>query len=183
MTVGRPIPPTESPYNGSWINGNTGEWHPETPQSVIDEMHVIMRGERRPTYVFGQGDEMPETAEELVRPERRYSSEDAIERWQFLIHDWAIGKGFWEDAPNDHPDALFAEVTWVMSKLMLKVSELGEACEALRKGDRENFAEELADTVIRILDTAEALDIHIASEMVAKMESNETRPHKHGKRA
>jgi NTP pyrophosphatase (non-canonical NTP hydrolase) len=39
----------------------------------------------------------------------------------------------------------------------LIISEISEALEAYRKADKENFAEELADTVIRILDLLQGL--------------------------
>jgi NTP pyrophosphatase (non-canonical NTP hydrolase) len=66
--------------------------------------------------------------------------------------------------------------------LMLAVSELGEAMEAFRHDDRGNFAEELADTVIRIMDDCEALGIDLEAEILAKMEKNRQRPHMHGKK-
>jgi NTP pyrophosphatase (non-canonical NTP hydrolase) len=144
---------------------------------------------RRVKQVFpGQGRDpfwaymdAPEVGE--GEPGRTYSRSNTILNWQTKIHSWAVGKGFWDDAPTVSPDGLFDEATFVLSKLMLAVSELGEAAEAVRNGDRENLGEELADTVIRILDTADALDFDIAAIMVAKMEKNEARPHKHGKRA
>jgi NTP pyrophosphatase (non-canonical NTP hydrolase) len=67
------------------------------------------------------------------------------------IHDNAIKKGFWEEPVN------------IAEKLMLIVSEVAEMCEADRKnihcfvipnpsyGTNED---ELADTVIRLLDMA-----------------------------
>ena len=65
---------------------------------------------------------------------------------------------------------------------MLIVTELGEACEADRKGNRENFKEELADTIIRLLDLCCAEGIDIEKEIEKKMEFNKGRPYKHGKK-
>lgn len=45
---------------------------------------------------------------------------------QKLCHKMAVEKGFWEDKEHNIPE-----------KLMLIVTELGEACEALRKGKRQ----------------------------------------------
>lgn len=67
-------------------------------------------------------------------------------------------------------------------RLMLIVSELGEALEALRRDDKVNFREELADVAIRLADLCGGLNIDLASEIWAKMERNKSRPTKHGKR-
>jgi NTP pyrophosphatase (non-canonical NTP hydrolase) len=61
-------------------------------------------------------------------------------------------------------------------------SELSEALEADRKGDSENFVEELADVCIRIFDLCGSLNLDLESAIVEKMEYNKTRPYKHGKR-
>ncbi len=61
-------------------------------------------------------------------------------------------------------------------------SELSEALEADRNGDAAMVAEELADTVIRILDMCGGLEIDLEHEIVRKMKTNEGRPKKHGKR-
>jgi NTP pyrophosphatase (non-canonical NTP hydrolase) len=99
--------------------------------------------------------------------------------------------------------------TWleVPAKLMLTVTELSEAMEAIRhvplevlealeggragpidikvgpvvQGWLANFREELADTVIRILDMTEAYGIDIEAEIARKMDINEGREYKHGK--
>lgn len=82
----------------------------------------------------------------------------------------AIKKGFWKGGRT------------VSEMLMLIVTELGEACEADRKGDKENFKEEIADTFIRLGDMCKGLDIDIEKEIIKKMEINEGRPQKHGKK-
>lgn len=65
--------------------------------------------------------------------------------------------------------------------LALIHSEVSEALEADRKGDEENYAEELADIVIRVLDHAECEDIDLAEQVLSKMAENAEREHKHGK--
>ena len=66
--------------------------------------------------------------------------------------------------------------------LALIHSEVSEALEADRndrpKGD---YAEELADIVIRVLDHAEEEDINLEQRIYAKMRQNEQREYKHGK--
>ena len=72
--------------------------------------------------------------------------------------------------------------------LMLMVSELAEAYEAYRNNIKTSehgfpaISEELADVVIRVLDTAEAMGIDLEDIIMKKMDYNETRPHMHGKR-
>lgn len=93
-----------------------------------------------------------------------------MKKLQEEIHKIAKDKGWWESDRNK------AEL------LMLVVSELGEALEALRKDDWDNYKEELADAVIRILDLCEAQGIDLEIEMIKKIEINKNRPYKHGKK-
>lgn len=64
--------------------------------------------------------------------------------------------------------------------LALIHSEASEALEAFRKNDKENFAEELADVIIRVLDCSAGLGIDIDSTVRAKLEKNKARAYKHG---
>lgn len=73
--------------------------------------------------------------------------------------------------------------------LMLIVSELAEALEALRHGNppdeklpqHSNFVVELADAFIRILNYAGERNLDLAEAVIDKMKYNESRPYKHGK--
>lgn len=67
-------------------------------------------------------------------------------------------------------------------RLMLIVSELGEALEAIRKDDESNHREEIADTMIRLLHYGAHEGIDLDAEVAKKMEKNRGRPYKHGKR-
>ncbi|MFT4415303.1 MazG nucleotide pyrophosphohydrolase domain-containing protein [Fredinandcohnia humi] len=67
--------------------------------------------------------------------------------------------------------------------LALIHSEVSEALEADRKGDTENFAEELADVCIRIFDLCGSKGIDLENTILKKMEYNKTRPFKHGGKA
>ncbi len=92
------------------------------------------------------------------------------------IKDWANNKGF--DTPTD-----ITQADLILAKLMLIVSELGEACEAVRKQDMMNFIEELADTFIRLFHLTAGLNIDIAASIANKMAYNESRPYQHGKKS
>lgn len=105
-----------------------------------------------------------------------------IDEWMENIHSWAEDRGFWERASPAGAAGDIYDDYYVSTKLMLTVAELGEAVEALRKGDRTNFIEELADAVIRIFDLSGAMQFDLPVMMKAKMETNEGRPYKHGKR-
>jgi NTP pyrophosphatase (non-canonical NTP hydrolase) len=106
------------------------------------------------------------------------------------IAKWSVGKGWITDWRN------------VPEKLMLVVTELAEAMEWYRHFSQEDFAElgqglkdvssergstalvgfrqEIADTVIRLLNLSASLGINLEGEIAAKMEINEKRPHRHG---
>ena len=107
------------------------------------------------------------------------------------IHGYAISKGFWDKERETG------------TLLMLCVSELAEAMEADRKGrvanldkfDRgiahgdifetfikDTFEDELADTVIRILDLCGAKGINIERHIELKMKYNASRERMHGKK-
>lgn len=111
------------------------------------------------------------------------------------IHEYAINKGFWDKERETG------------TLLMLCVSELAEAMEADRKDrysdleliekDKEDFIDfkwsfensikdtfedELADTIIRILDLCGAKGIDIEKHIELKMKYNATRERMHGKK-
>ena len=98
------------------------------------------------------------------------------------------GKGFWDKERN------------VGEMLMLVTSELGEAMEAHRKGRfanleayeefsedfedaiKDTFEDEIADSVIRLLDMCGGLGIDIDTHIRLKLEYNKTRERLHGKK-
>jgi len=86
-----------------------------------------------------------------------------------LIRDYRERKGF-ETSWNNMP-----------TKLMLCVTELSEAMEAHRKNDIGNFNEEIADTMIRLMDITSSLGIDIETEIINKMAKNQGREFRHGK--
>jgi NTP pyrophosphatase (non-canonical NTP hydrolase) len=112
--------------------------------------------------------------------------EKTIADWQRDVHLLAIEKG-WYDQRTASPHHILAN-------LMLVVSEISEAAEHVRDGQIYDVGTvpggkpiglriELADAIIRILDTATWLGIDIEEAMQVKHEYNRTRPHKHGRLA
>lgn len=95
----------------------------------------------------------------------------------------------------------------IAEQLMLIVTELGEACEAMRKGNhasretykalvnmqkdnmkilfedyiKDSFEDEIADCFIRLADLCGYLNIDIEWHVKEKMSYNKTRPRRHGK--
>lgn len=97
--------------------------------------------------------------------------------WAEYIRKWREEKGFTTPSTIEGTDA-----EYMLGKLMLVVSEVGEAAEAVRHHDLDNFKEEIADTFIRLLDICGTMQIDPEIIIATKMRFNEKRPHKHGKK-
>lgn len=95
-----------------------------------------------------------------------------------VLHETAREKGFW-DGEYTHDK--------IGNKLALVHSEVTEVLEAIRKNQgSEKIVEEIADTLIRLLDVYAAMRnedavLHSLDEMLhQKMERNKYRPRLHG---
>ena len=75
----------------------------------------------------------------------------------------------------------------ISSKIALMHSELSEMHEALRDGGAErlledtNYGEELADTIIRLLENAHMVKSNVGEEIMQKVVKNNSRPRMHGR--
>lgn len=99
------------------------------------------------------------------------------------IAAWRESKGFVTPDGIDPENPLsLSQADAMLGKLMLCVTELAEAAEAVRHGNERNFREEIADTVIRLCDIAHTTGIYLEREIARKMAKNEKRPLRHGKK-
>ena len=98
---------------------------------------------------------------------------------QRAAHDTAVANGWWDKERS------------IPEQVVLMHSELSEAVEELRKTDPRSFyviengkpegwGVELADCVIRIMDTCQYYGVDLQGLIELKMRYNETRPHRHG---
>ena len=74
----------------------------------------------------------------------------------------------------------WADTYKIPAILALIHSEVSEALEAFRHGDKANFAEEMADIIIRVLDCTGGLEIDIEEAVKKKLEENKKRGYRHG---
>jgi NTP pyrophosphatase (non-canonical NTP hydrolase) len=92
------------------------------------------------------------------------------------VNHIAIEKGWWESERNEG------------ELIALMHSELSEALEVIRNGNPPDdtipeftgVEAELADVIIRIMDMAAAKGYRVGEAVVAKINYNKNRPHKHG---
>jgi NTP pyrophosphatase (non-canonical NTP hydrolase) len=99
----------------------------------------------------------------------------------YNVYQTSLKHGFWDGLDHDN-------VTVILSKLMLIVTEVAEAAEAVRKPPSDNLPfnnldEELADICIRVFDLAGATGCDLQTSLQQKMALNESRPHMHDKLA
>lgn len=105
-------------------------------------------------------------------------SEYGLDALSAVLHELAIEKGFWEGEYSHDK---------VGNKLALVHSEVTEVLEAIRKNQgSEKVVEEIADTIIRLLDLYAAMRneeavLHSLDEVLHnKIEKNKARPPLHG---
>jgi NTP pyrophosphatase (non-canonical NTP hydrolase) len=109
---------------------------------------------------------------------------------QIVHYDWAIPKGWWNDLQTgeylgcDYPNGEEPKGSKsVGDQISLIHTEISESYEGYRKNKADDHCPqftslevELADALIRILDTAGGMKLRLAEAFEAKMEYNRNRP-------
>jgi NTP pyrophosphatase (non-canonical NTP hydrolase) len=108
-------------------------------------------------------------------------------------HSTAVEKGWWEGVVDPTIVCINDDGRRERSlpeQFMLMVSEISEAMEEIRKPNArpfylkddkpEGWGVELADCVIRIMDTCERYNVDLQGLVEMKMKYNESRSHRHG---
>ena len=117
------------------------------------------------------------TIKELVEKAHKNARKHGFwEDWDSIC--WEDGLSRNEDSTLDIKE-LFDNA--IAARLMLIVSEVSEALEALRNEKKDSFKEELADVAIRLGDLCGGIGIDLEKEIIKKMDKNKDRPYKHGK--
>ena len=115
--------------------------------------------------------------------EERDKFNNLSQQWISKIYSYNVNESFSEEAEAERINkALKSE------SLMLIVSELSEALEAIRKDTMDDKLTEhkgedveLVDALIRILDYAGGYGIDLDTILEKKLKYNNQRPYKHGK--
>ena len=110
----------------------------------------------------------------------KYRTTTALKQLASEIYQINQANGWDVLSPDDWPDSHEK----IRTKLMLIGTEIAEILEAYRKDDRENFEEECADTVIRILDLLGGLKFHAGFQVISVKEvaMDWEQPHQVGSR-
>ena len=111
----------------------------------------------------------------VTSPSNDASCYPSLDELALEIRDVNRGNGWAVLQPEE-----WGETYKVPGIIALIHSEASEALEAFRKDDADNFLEELADVLIRVLDCAGGLTDDFDGIVKTKINKNRHRPHRHG---
>jgi NTP pyrophosphatase (non-canonical NTP hydrolase) len=110
-----------------------------------------------------------------------------LKELQERAHATALKSGFWDSGNGPEQLAtklalVHSEVSEALEEVRDPVAHLDDTVTYTETGKPLGFAVELADIVIRVADLAQRQGIDLETAIRIKMQYNETRPPKHGKR-
>jgi hypothetical protein len=148
------------------------------------------------------GKPMTETVQQPIDAEYEEVIRKGITVLALQVHQTAVDHGWWDvDGGNRNMGEMIAlmhselsealecdrnhePVLWFKHEGFIGQGSVSDMPEYQGKlGKPEGIASEFADTIIRILDTCQRLDIPIAEALIRKHNFNLTRPHRHGNKA
>jgi len=160
-------------------------------------------------YLYNELDIIPleSNLQEIREIVLRTNREEVLTALSQEVNGGNVKKGFWEDYEKVKEDKVLEPVV-ITKNIMLVVTELAEAVEALRENNRvkiadlvefskwrggsfktsfkenikDKFEDEIADSIIRLLDICGGLGIDIGFFVKMKLKYNSTRGAKHGKK-
>jgi NTP pyrophosphatase (non-canonical NTP hydrolase) len=109
-----------------------------------------------------------------------------IQEWQKSVYDLAVKKGWHTTDPKTKVPQFLINIHGEISEAWEEYRNNREPTEIYYSQDAqgglkpEGIPVELADVVIRVMDTCEALGIDLEKAMLEKHAYNRTRPHRHG---
>lgn len=117
---------------------------------------------------------------------------ETLEDWQIVIHQWAIGKGWWDKLKSRPITEVIADkginIHGEISELWesARAGTLDAPCDKAEKMEQNGCKvltcaeEELADIFIRLADLAGFMEIDLKTAVEQKHKFNITRPYRHG---
>jgi NTP pyrophosphatase (non-canonical NTP hydrolase) len=156
-------------------------WHKEPYETVVPEAPKTQLAALSPLILaVGELVEAIRTPDREARSRRIAAAFATIETFVRAVDRMGLERYAEWQSTEDAATPMDGSVTQTIAHLILIVSEVGEAIQALENNDAANLREELADIPLRLGDTVERLRIDLTPEILAKNERNRQRAYRHG---